>query len=174
MGAASEGGRRAQAVVAGLMDAFAGPDRVESGRINDPDRRHPGDVSLRSAEPSDAWEKAFEVRDKPVLLSDIQLFANKCLEQGIREPAVVAVAEGQPGLDQARLEEWAAERGIGVTVFVGWPEIVKQVLFWAGEPRAEAAQRAARFIHDRLIKVEASPEAVELWGHLMTDRRGPS
>src|ERR1700693_59468 len=32
----SEGGKRAQAVVAGLIDVYAGVDRVESGRINDP------------------------------------------------------------------------------------------------------------------------------------------
>ena len=44
----SEGGRRAQAVVAGLMDAFAGQERVESGRINDPSRKHPGDVCIVS------------------------------------------------------------------------------------------------------------------------------
>ena len=37
----SEGGKRAQAVVAGLMDVFAGVERVESGRINDPSRKHP-------------------------------------------------------------------------------------------------------------------------------------
>ena len=46
---ASENGRRAQAVVAGLMDAFAGAERVESGRVNDPSRRHPGDVCVRAA-----------------------------------------------------------------------------------------------------------------------------
>jgi len=38
----SEGGKRAQAVVAGLMDVFAGVDRVESGRINDPSCNIPG------------------------------------------------------------------------------------------------------------------------------------
>jgi hypothetical protein len=43
----SEGGKRAQAVVAGLMDVFAGVDRVESGRINDPSRKYPGDNMVR-------------------------------------------------------------------------------------------------------------------------------
>lgn len=52
-----EGGRRAQAVVAGLMDVFAGPDRVESGRINDPSRKYPGDVCVRSGDDPDVWEK---------------------------------------------------------------------------------------------------------------------
>jgi hypothetical protein len=46
----SEGGRRAQAIVAGLLDVFAGTGRVESGRINDPSRKYPGDVCIRMAE----------------------------------------------------------------------------------------------------------------------------
>ena len=37
----SESGRRAQAVVAGLMDVFAGPERVESGPVKDPSRVPP-------------------------------------------------------------------------------------------------------------------------------------
>ena len=40
----SEHGKRAQAIVAGLLDVFASPARVESGRINDPSRKYPGDA----------------------------------------------------------------------------------------------------------------------------------
>ena len=59
----SEHGRRAQAVVAGLLDVYASPSRVESGRINDPSRKYPGDVCVRSLDDPEVWEKAFEVRD---------------------------------------------------------------------------------------------------------------
>lgn len=55
VGDESEHGRRAQAVVAGLMDAFAGSDRVDSGRINDPSRNHPGDVYVRDVNDLSAW-----------------------------------------------------------------------------------------------------------------------
>jgi hypothetical protein len=82
----SEGGRRAQAVVAGLMDAVVGPDRVESGRVNDPSRKYPGDVCIHVSTESDDWEKAFEVRDKHVSFSDVQVFAKKCADMGVREP----------------------------------------------------------------------------------------
>ena len=174
VGPASEGGRRAQAVVAGLMDAFAGPDRVDSGRINDPSRHHPGDVCVRSSSSPESWEKAFEVRDKPVRLSDIQLFANKCLAADVREAAMVAVADGQPPLDSARLAEWAAEFGVSITVFIGWSEIVEQALFWAGEPKPEAARRAVRYIHRRLSEVEASREAMALWTLLTGSRSDAS
>jgi hypothetical protein len=62
----SEGGKRPQAVVAGLLNVFAGTGRVESSRINDSSRKYPDDVCVRTAENPDAWEKAFEVGDKLV------------------------------------------------------------------------------------------------------------
>ena len=163
----SENGRRAQAVVAGLLDAFAGPDRVESGRINDPSRRHPGDVCVRSAEDRSRWEKAFEVRDKVVSVSDVRLFTRKCLTMGVLEAAVVAVAGNQPPLDIRELSKQADTAGMGLMVFTGWESITKQALFWAGEPRPTAVRRAVGFIGERLIAVEASPTALRLWAELV-------
>ena len=162
----SESGRRAQAVVAGLMDAFAGPDRVESGRINDPSRRHPGDVCVRAVDDPDTWEKAFEVRDKPVTVSDVQIFGNKCIDMGVREAAIVAIADNQALLDDTKISEWADGLGLGVTLFTSWESVVDQVLFWAGEPKPTVARRAVGFIHDRLIAVEATPASVALWTQL--------
>lgn len=169
----SEGGRRAQAVVAGLMDALAGPDRVDSGRVNDPSRTRPGDVRVRAANEPSVWEKVFEIKDKPVSISNVQISAKKCLDMGVREVAVVAVGEGQGPLDHASLPLWSHELGIGVTLFEGWESIVEQALFWASEPKPDAARLAVKRIHERLIEVEASPTAVELWARL-TGRRAAS
>lgn len=162
----SEHGRRAQAVVAGLMDAFAGSDRVESGRINDPSRKYPGDVCVRSVADPDVWAKAIEVRDKPVSVSDVQIFGKKCIDMQVREAALVMVAERQPLLDGEKLAEWASGFGIGLTLFYGWRSFVEQALFWAEPPKPIAAGRAVGFIHQRLVMVEVSPEAVTLWGRL--------
>ena len=162
----SEGGRRAQAVVAGLMDAFAGSERVESGRINDPSRKYPGDVCVRAATATESWEKAFEIRDKPVAMSDVRIFGAKCAQMGVQEAAVVAVADDQARLDTAAVAEWSSELGIGMTLFDRWESIVDQALFWAGDPKPVAARRAVRRIHERLIRVEASPRAVALWAQL--------
>ena len=163
----SENGKRAQAVVAGLIDAFAGPGRVESGRINDPSRRHPGDVCVRAAEDRSRWEKAFEVRDKVVTVSDVRLFTTKCRAMGVLEAAVVAVAGNQPHLDISGLRQQAATTGMGLVVFTGWESITEQALFWAGEARPKAARRAVDFIGQRLIAVEASPTALRLWAELV-------
>jgi hypothetical protein len=163
----SEGGRRAQAVVAGLMDIFAGPERVVSGRINDPSRKYPGDVCVRSIDDPKVWEKAIEVRDKPVTMHDVLIFGKKCVDMGVREAAVVVVSGAQQPLDVAALTQWANRFGIGLTIFLGWPSFVEQALFWSGEPKPDAARRAVGLIHQRLIAVEASPTAVSLWQSLV-------
>ena len=161
----SENGRRAQAAVAGLMDAFAGPARVVSGRINDPSRRRPGDVCVRAADEPMTWEKVFEVRDKSVTASDVRIFTASCVNRGVREAAVVAVAEGQVRLDAKQLET-ASATGIEVTFFASWESIVDQALFWADDSKQVSTSRAVKFIHQRLIEVEASPAAVALWAQL--------
>ena len=162
----SEGGRRAQAVVAGLMDLFAGTDRVETGRINDPSRKYPGDVCVRAAADAAVFEKAIEVRDKPVAVSDVQIFARKCIKMDVQEAALVIVSTRQELLDQAALTAWANELGIGLTIFRGWPDFVDQALFWSQLPKPIAACQAVASIRKRLIGVEARPEAVTLWQNL--------
>jgi hypothetical protein len=162
----SEGGKRAQAVVAGLMDVFAGPERVESGRINDPSRRYPGDVCVRSADDDDEWEKALEVRDKPVAAHDVQIFANKCIAMGVREAAVVMVSEHQKPLKVESLSAWGSERGMSLTLFHGWDGFIEQALFWAGIPKVDGARQAVAFIRERLQGVEASAAGVALWDEL--------
>lgn len=162
----SEGGRLAQAIVAGLLDVFAGTGRVESGRINDPSRKYPGDVCIRMAEAPEKWEKAIEVRHKLVSVSDVQIFAKKCVDMGVREAAVVMVGEGQTPLDDQSVSTWASGFGIGLTLFYGWMMVVDQVLFWAELPKPDAAAAAIERIEERLIAVEASASAVALWQSL--------
>ncbi|EME5359042.1 restriction endonuclease, SacI family [Pseudomonas aeruginosa] len=164
----SESGRRAQAVVAGLMDTVAGIDRVESGGIHDPSRNSPGDVCIRDATQLGVWEKAFEVRDKPVSMSDVQVFGQKCVDMGVREAAVVMVSDRQAQLDEAHLEQWASHFGIGLTLFYGWHSIVDQVLFWSGTPKPEAAILAVELIYNRLIAIETSETGVAMWQGLTT------
>lgn len=166
----SEGGRRAQAIVAGLLDVFAGEARVESGRINDPSRKYPGDVCVRSLGNPEVFEKAIEVRDKPVSNNDVHIFGKKCVDMGVREVALVMVSERQAVLDAKALSHWANGFGIGLTLFYGWEEFINQVLFWSHEPKPVVANQALRFIHNRLVGVEASPAAVELWQAIVRDR----
>ena len=161
----SEGGRRAQAVAAGLMDVFAGRDRVEAGRINDPDRHLPGDVGVRARDDANAWERVIEVRDKPVSTSDAYAFAGKCLEAGVREAAILSIA-GASDPTIAEAIEWSARRGLTLTIFDGWSSFVSQALFWGEEPSPMAAAAVLARVQTRLIQVEASTDAVDEWSAL--------
>lgn len=166
VGERSEGGRRAQAVAAGILDLFAGGDRVVSGRINDPSRHYPGDVAVGSSE-GEGWEKAFEVRDKTVSLSDIQLFGQECLNRGVKEAAIIAVAANQRELPHDEFRAWAKGRGIGITVYYRWRVFVEQAIFWGAVPSPTAASDAIPLIHKRLVSVEASTEGVARWSALV-------
>lgn len=115
----------------------------------------------------DKWEKAFEVRDKPMSVSDVQIFGKKCVDMSVREAAVVMVADSQPALDAHALSAWASGYGIGLTLFHGWQIVVDQILFWAELPKPEAAVLAVERIEARLIAVEASAEGVSRWQELL-------
>ena len=169
IGEASEGGRRAQAAAAGLMDAVFGEDRVEAGRINDPDRHLPGDVGVRRADDEDAWEKVIEVRDKPVTASDAHAFARKVVGANVREAAILAVSR-TPTKDIDDAIEWARERGASLTLLEGWGRLVAEAMFWAPDPQTVAAAEAAERIGARLIEVEASSAALTTWTDLCASR----
>ncbi len=167
---ASEGGRRAQAIVAGLLDIVAGTGRILSGRINDPSRHHPGDVAVLTVDSSDTgaktYEKAFEVRDKPARFSDVTIFGRTCVDRGVQEAAMVLVSLGQPSFDPVEVLQWAQSLGLSMTIFSGWTDFVEQCLFWAAPSKAEGAMLAVETIRNRLIEVEVSTEALSMWDEL--------
>jgi len=169
VGEDSEGGKRAQAVVAGLMDAVAvSPRIVEMGRINDPDRHFAGDVGVFlqiSADGTDrnGWERVFEVRDKSVTAEDVLLFAQKLARDGIRRGAVLAAATRQRAFDPIPAISWASENGVHLVVFIGWRAFIEQALFWCSDDAIETCAIAFDNIRERLIEVEASEAAVRLW-----------
>lgn len=162
----SEGGKRAQAVVAGLLDLFAGPDRVLSGRINDPDRHLPGDVGIRDRDKPECWEKVFEVRDKVVRDEDIYLFIQKAIENGVEEAAVVCVHPSQKEVNIADISIWAKQRGTTISFFLGWNSFVEQIAFWSNKPQIRGLAEVPLLVYNRLTEIEASEEAINSWVHL--------
>ena len=82
---------------------------------------------------------------------------------GVRESALVMVAANQDRLDSDALADWANGFGLGLTLFHGWTAFVDQTLFWSDVPKPIAASQAVGCIHERLVAVEASPDAVAYW-----------
>lgn len=158
----SEGGKRAQAVAAGLTDIVVGPDRVVAGRINDPDRNMPGDVGIASRSEGD-WEAVFEIRDKPVTSSDVQIFAEKSVAAGVKRAAVIAVSKTQKPIEAKSAITFAAQHGVQLRVIVGLEEFVREWTFWASGESAETLDATHGRIYARLIDSEVAVDTVQEW-----------
>lgn len=115
----SEGGRRAQACVAALLDCVFGPDRVVVGVINDPDRHAPLDVSVTDG--GNGFFTAFEVKDKPVEGRHVRSSVEKTVkDHSLRNLSFVAISKQQRVKDFDDAIKWAAVHGVKVTVFLDW------------------------------------------------------
>jgi hypothetical protein len=63
-------------------------------------------------------------------------------------------------------QAWGAERGVALTLFSDWSELVLQTLHWSATPSLEGATMLPGLIEQRLIEVEASEEALASWAAL--------
>ena len=159
--AKSEGGKRAQAVAAGLLDALYGEDRVRVERVNDPDRRFPGDVAVMSE--GGSLERAYEVRDKPVTENDAYHFVEKVARLGGQRAAVVAAATRQRDLDMDEAQAYAAARDVMLSTYTGWDRLVADVLFLAPGSPLQVSSKVCERIMFRLEELEASLVSRVLW-----------
>ena len=165
----SEGGKRAQAVAAGLLDLFAGYANVKTSRINDLSKKSPGDVCIHAEDNPEIIEKSFEVRDKPVTEGDIAIFTLDVLKKAGGDAAVLAVSDDQVTLNLAELQTWAEHHGVSLTVFTGWEGFIEQVLFWSETLQHVGASTAISLIYERLKELEVSSEGSQLWATLVSD-----
>lgn len=166
VGTTSEGGKRAQAVVAALMDVFAAPERVDVSRINDPSRDAPADVNIRRRT-GDGWERVFEVRDKPVSREDLYHLMSKCQQAGVAEAIMVAIAPSPPISLLEQAQAWGADRGVALSLYSSWAALIREVLVWGEASTLAATAALPGRVEQRLIDLEATPEALELWQRLL-------
>jgi hypothetical protein len=144
------------------MDVFAGTGRVDSRRINDPSRTVPGDVNVRRLS-GFGWERVFEVRDKPVTREDLYLFVGKCVDEDVDEAVVFAVASPDAPQEVAEAQAWSASRGVALTLYTSWRELLTQVLHWSSEGSLKALGELPALVEARLIQLEVSGAGLEMW-----------
>ena len=161
----SEGGRRAQACAAGLLDTLYGAARVFVDRINDPDRHLPGDVGVRSTSDDD-WERTFEVRDKAVNETDILVFAHKSAEAGVRTAGIIGAAANQPSLEIGEPIRVAGQLGVKLAIYLSWGDFIGQVGFWSPEPIGRLPDLVHSCVRLRLIELETRVDSVDTWDRL--------
>lgn len=155
----SEGGKRAQAVSAGLLAAVYGRDAISVSRINDPSRQFPGDVGIKDGK---NVNRSFEVRDKNVTHQDIQNFISKCLEKGIYKCGVIAVSSNQSKIDEKSLVLWSENREVSLALFFQWEQLINETLFWTKSAFLNVNE-TYQFISDYLRELEISDEGIEKW-----------
>lgn len=167
-----EGGKRAQAVAAGLLDVFVGDDsKVLTARVNDPDKGFPGDVAIRASGETDEIDRVFEVRDKVVDCSDLDHFVDKVVHRKIRNAAVLAVAAGQAPLDCSKAIDRAKSMGVFLHLICGWDEVIRQLILWGRSSPDDMALDAVLRIYIRAKALEVSPKGVEEWTKALAETR---
>lgn len=172
VGKRSEGGKRAQAVAAAILSEIF-ESTVLVTRVNDPDRRFPGDVEVRDLSAPGHVIKAFEVRDKQVTEADIFHLLTKCHARGVSRAGIVCVARNQERLDLRSAMEHAHQLGLGLRVYYGWAELLEDALFLSREAPRVTAQRLGNRIFERLIELEVSPAGLEAWRTIVRELSGP-
>ena len=163
----SEGGGRAQAVAAGLLDVDFGPERVRLGKKNEPDRHVPGDIGLRAYAADDApFERVLEIRDKPVKDYTVRPVAEKAASQGVPKVTLVAIASDQGPLDEVACKEAARVVGADLDIYQDWGALISSLSAWTGKTEVVWVERAAMCIRDRLEAIGLSAATVSEWDGL--------
>lgn len=163
MKARSEGGKRAQALVAGLLEVAYGSSRVRTSRVNDPDRGLPADVGVSDAQTPGRWERVFEVRDKPVSEADLHHLVRKASTNGVTRAAMFALAGSQTPIQGENIQARAREAGVELAILTGWNEALHSILFASTITLDEFATASIGAIDNRLIELEVESETLKTW-----------
>lgn len=158
----SEGGKRAQAVAAGLLETMVGEDLIKTQRINDPSRRMPGDIGIYQKTGQKKFERVFEVRDKPISSQDIDKLIDKIGSAGLTKVGMLAVSNQQGDLDLQSVTARAEARSIRLCVYLGWPDFVKETLYWS-HADGPSVGLAFRTIFKNLVQHEVSEVGQRAW-----------
>lgn len=162
--ARSEGGGRAQACAAGLLDVTFGKALVRLGRRNEPDRQVPGDIGLRTRDGDDAvYGQVLEVRDKPVYDYTVQPIALKAAEAGVAKATVIAIARNQNAVDQRACADAARAVGVDLRMFTSWRDLIDSVSAWSPLSERAWVEQAIQHITLRLEQIGLPSESVREW-----------
>lgn len=159
-----EGGKRAQALVAAVLDLVY--DEVRTSRVNDPSRHFPADVwAFRHGESVPLL--AAEVRAKAVTTTEVVRFCEAVAAAGISHAVVVVLAPRHDPLPRPELVERAfGEAGVLLTIAEGTDELLLSAFAWGGRGLEDMASRLPECLALRLRELEVRPDTLERWARL--------
>jgi len=154
----TEGGKRGQAAVAGLLDLVF--DEVRTSRINDPSRRFSGDILVG---PTERPILSVEVRQKPVTATEVEQFVARLEREGIRKAMVAMLSPAQRSLSSdLESQAWSRHR-VHLELLTGVGQCVDLALLWTALPLDEAVRHLIVRVHYRLQEIECQAMSLELW-----------
>jgi hypothetical protein len=162
----AEGGKRAQASVAAVVDVCFQQYEVRVGRINDPDRRFPGDVAIFAGE---TCLSAIEVREKAISSNDIYHFVNKLNGMGVWKAMMVSFNSQQPVLNLEEAFKFSQGKGVGLSVFYDFYSFAYHALQWSSINFHESVPLIIQKLHDRFEEIEVSTEGREQWNMMLQE-----
>jgi hypothetical protein len=81
----------------------------------------------------------------------------------VPKATLVAIAGDQPQLDVSDLKIQSRNRGVWLTIYTEWCDLVQIILLGAEGSEAALIDRAVGRIRARLIELEAPGDSVEGW-----------
>ena len=161
----SEGGRRGQALVAACLSLLY--DRVESEKVNDPSRRHPGDVRGYRGSLLACYAEA---KQKSVSAVEVRRFVRLVADAGCPLSVYVALADPAKGpeLSMAGDQEAAALGLLSVVYVDGWL-LARDCAAWSTQPLTTVT---ARFDDAFIVWLETlgvAPESSTAWTTIPDD-----
>ncbi len=162
----SEEGRRAQAVAAALLGIAFGPQNIDVGHINDPDRNYPLDITVYTNPKKEKVKVSVEVKDKRVTGSDILSSVEKVSKFGLRNVIYLAVNESQKENSFLRECEKARDRGCRLVIFYNWEEFSKMCFSASETPGQDVFSKTYKLIGEMLVKLGVSQVGLIEWTSL--------
>lgn len=156
----SENGKRAQAFASGILDAFFNEYFIDvgSGRVNDPSRTRPGDITLKLAKTDSTVWVAVEVKHKPVSHQEIINFVEQATKSfTVKNFVYLSLHTDQEPLDTHRLAFEAHAFGSSLKVFMSIQEFISDILFWPHSNMTANAPTVVNHIYRRLEEIECEP-----------------
>jgi hypothetical protein len=159
-----ESGRRGQALSAAILDCWL--PRVELGGIHDPDAFDV--VAFRDKEESVPFQ-AVQVKQKVVGEDTAVGLAEAAAMAGVPTGLLVAIAQGQPPIDEAAVAARAKSTGVGVRAVTSVSALLRAVAIYGAKTPHEIAETLPAAFEDRMIEIGCEEDAVEHWRELVTE-----
>lgn len=159
-----EAGRRGQALAAAALDSIL--PRVELGAIHDPDAFDV--VAFRQAEDQVPFQ-VVQVKQKVVGEDTAVELAEAAAVEGVRTALLIAIAPGQPALDEDAIASQVESTGVIVLALTSVAALLRALASYSARTPQEIASELPAAFENRMHEIECELDAIEQWRELVVE-----